>query len=125
MTNLLLEEGGIIDLESISLPVAAYVKIQPQSVDFLDISNPKAVLERALRTFACLTVGDTIAINYNKKRYEFNVLELKPANAVSIIECDMNVSYLQVAPLLQFCQFIYLLIMFSRRSSGLTSAQDM
>ena len=92
MTNLLLEEGAIIDLESVSLPIAEYVKIQPQSVDFLDISNPKAVLERALRTFACLTVGDIIAINYNNKRYEFNVLELKPRNAVSIIECDMNVS---------------------------------
>lgn len=92
MTNLILEEGAIIELESISLPVAEFVKIQPQSVDFLDISNPKAVLERALRTFACLTVGDTIAINYNDIRYELNVLELKPPNAVSIIECDMNVS---------------------------------
>lgn len=82
----------MIDLESISLQTATYVKLQPQSEEFLDISNPKAVLERALRTFACLSVGDMIAINYNNKQYEMNVLELKPANAVSIIECDMNVS---------------------------------
>lgn len=91
MKNLLLQEGAVVAIESISLPVAQYVKIQPQSVEFLDISNPKAVLEHALRSFACLTVGDIIAINYNDKHYEFNVLELKPRNAVSIIECDMNV----------------------------------
>ena len=39
-----------------------------------------------------LSVGDMIVINYNNKQYEMSVLELKPANAVSIIECDMNVS---------------------------------
>jgi len=93
MNNLLVQEGGMIDLESISLQTATYVKLQPQSEEFLDISNPKAVLERALRTFACLSVGDMIAINYNNKQYEMNVLELKPANAVSIIECDMNVDF--------------------------------
>ncbi|XP_067934310.1 ubiquitin recognition factor in ER-associated degradation protein 1-like [Watersipora subatra] len=93
MKNLLLQEGAVVAIESISLPVAQYVKIQPQSVEFLDISNPKAVLEHALRSFACLTVGDIIAINYNDKHYEFNVLELKPRNAVSIIECDMNVEF--------------------------------
>jgi hypothetical protein len=40
-----------------------------------------------------LSKGDVIAINYNKKIYELNVLETKPANAVSIIECDMNVEF--------------------------------
>ncbi len=45
------------------------------------------------RHFACLSKGDVIAINYNKKIYELNVLETKPANAVSIIECDMNVEF--------------------------------
>ena len=92
MNNLLVQEGGMIELESVSLQTATYVKLQPQSEEFLDISNPKAVLERALRSFACLSVGDMIVINYNNKQYEMSVLELKPANAVSIIECDMNVS---------------------------------
>ena len=43
MRNLLLEEGGLLQVESASLPVASYAKFQPQSVDFLDITNPKAV----------------------------------------------------------------------------------
>lgn len=93
MDNLLLEEGDIITIESVSLPVATFSKFQPHSTDFLDITNPKAVLENALRNFACLTTGDVVAIKYNKKVYELCVLETKPGNAVSIIECDMNVEF--------------------------------
>lgn len=92
MHNLLLEEGDLVQIESVSLPVATFSKFQPQNTDFLDITNPKAVLENALRNFACLTTGDSIAIKYNSRIYELCVLETKPGNAVSIIECDMNVS---------------------------------
>jgi ubiquitin fusion degradation protein 1 len=92
MKNLLLEEGDLVSVENVSLPVASYSKFKPQSVDFLDITNPKAVLENCLRNFACLTSGDVIAINYNNKIYELLVLETKPGQAVTIIECDMNVS---------------------------------
>lgn len=93
MRNLLLEEGGILHIESATLPVATFSKFQPQSEDFLDITNPKAVLENALRNFACLTTNDVIAIEYNNKIYELCVLESKPGKAVSIIECDMNVEF--------------------------------
>ncbi|XP_055260651.1 ubiquitin recognition factor in ER-associated degradation protein 1 isoform X1 [Moschus berezovskii] len=93
MQNLLLEEGGLVQVESVNLQVATYSKFQPQSPDFLDITNPKAVLENALRNFACLTTGDVIAINYNEKIYELRVMETKPDKAVSIIECDMNVDF--------------------------------
>lgn len=93
MDNLFLEENDLVTVESVSLPVARFSKFQPHSIDFLDITNPKAVLENALRNFACLTTGDVIAIKYNKKVYELCVLETKPGNAVSIIECDMNVEF--------------------------------
>ena len=93
MQNLLLDEGDLLQVESASLPVATFSKFQPQSEDFLDITNPKAVLENALRNFACLTSGDVVAITYNDHVYELRVLETKPGNAVSIIECDMNVEF--------------------------------
>ncbi|KAK0179678.1 hypothetical protein PV327_005409 [Microctonus hyperodae] len=93
MHNLLLEESEIINIESVSLPVATFSRFQPQSEDFLDITNPKAVLENGLRSFACLTTGDIIAIQYNQRIYEMCVLETKPGPAVSIIECDMNVEF--------------------------------
>lgn len=43
MQNLLLEEGGLVQVESVNLMVATYSKFQPQNSDFLDITNPKAV----------------------------------------------------------------------------------
>lgn len=43
MTNLLLTEGDLIQVENVSLKVATFARFQPQSVDFLDITNPKAV----------------------------------------------------------------------------------
>ncbi|VDP27276.1 unnamed protein product [Echinostoma caproni] len=92
LKNLLLEEGERVSVSNVSLKVASFARFQPQSCDFLDISNPKAVLENALRYFACLTVGDVIAISYNDNVYELKVLETKPDNAVTIIECDMSVN---------------------------------
>lgn len=93
MRHLLLQEGEELNVESVALPLAKFVRFQPQSKDFLDISNPKAVLETALRNFSCLSKGDLLAINYLNRTYELCVLELKPADAVKIIECDMEVDF--------------------------------
>ncbi|EDQ89776.1 uncharacterized protein MONBRDRAFT_18846 [Monosiga brevicollis MX1] len=96
MRNLLLQEDEIITVQNLSMVTCTYAKFQPQSPDFLDISNPKAVLENTLRKFSCLTVNDIIAINYNNKVYEIEVLEVKPENsdqAVSIVECDMQLEF--------------------------------
>lgn len=92
MRNLLMEEGEVVHVENVSLKIGTFAKFQPQTSDFHDISNPKAVLENSLRHFACLSKGDIIAIKYNNKIYELSVLETKPDDAVNIIECDMNVS---------------------------------
>lgn len=51
MQNLLLEEGGLVQVESVNLMVATYSKFQPQSPDFLDITNPKAVYANITHTF--------------------------------------------------------------------------
>lgn len=93
MRNLLLEEGDVVDVEYVMLKVAKYSKFQPQTSDFLDITNPKAVLESNLRKFACLSKNDIIAIKYCGHVYELRVLETQPDDAVNIIECDMNVSF--------------------------------
>lgn len=43
MKQLLVGEGDIVVVENVTLPLATYSKFQPQTVDFLDIHNPKAV----------------------------------------------------------------------------------
>lgn len=93
MQNLLLEEGSVITVTNVSLPKASFVKLQPQSVDFLEISNPRAVLEHALRNYSCVTKGDIIQIPYNNKNYHFELKEVKPQDAACIIETDCNVDF--------------------------------
>jgi ubiquitin fusion degradation protein 1 len=97
MQNLLLEEGALVNIRSTSLPRGKFVKFQPHTKNFLDIANPRAVLESSLRKFTCLTKGDVIVINYNKKNYYLTVLETKPADAISIVETDIEVDF--AAPL--------------------------
>mmetsp|Transcript_2461 Transcript_2461/g.8247 ORF Transcript_2461/g.8247 Transcript_2461/m.8247 type:complete len:297 (+) Transcript_2461:108-998(+) len=93
MQNLMLEEGGVLSVKNVSLPKATFVKFKPQSTDFLDISNPRAVLEKQFRTFSCLTVGDQICLPYNDKRFYLEVQEVKPREAACIIECDCEVDF--------------------------------
>jgi len=93
MQNLLIEEGTVISVTNVSLPKATFIKLQPQHVDFLEISNPRAVLEHALRNFSCVTAGDVIQIPYNNKNYQFELKEVKPQDAVCIIETDCNLDF--------------------------------
>ena len=94
MQNLLLEEGGLLTITNVSLPKATFVKLQPQHTDFLEtISNPRAVLEHALRNFSCVTKGDVICIPYNNRNYHFMLKEVQPQDAACIIETDCNVDF--------------------------------
>lgn len=93
MQNLLIEEGAILTVTNVSLPKANYVKFQAQHVDFLEISNPRAVLEHALRNFSCITKGDVICVPYNSKNYHFEIKEVLPQDAACIIETDCNVDF--------------------------------
>ena len=73
------------------------MKLQPQSSNFLDISDPKAVLENAFRNFACLTTGDIFTFSYNDTVYSIQVLETKPSiaakGAISVLETDLEVDF--------------------------------
>ncbi|KAA8546042.1 hypothetical protein F0562_020507 [Nyssa sinensis] len=93
MENLLLQEGDIVKVKNMTLPKGTYVKLQPHTKDFLDISNPKAILETTLRNFSCLTTGDSIMVAYNNKKYYIDIIETKPSNAISIIETDCEVDF--------------------------------
>jgi len=93
MQNLLVEEGSLINVKNVSLPKASFVKFRAQSVDFLEVSNPRALLEVALRKFTCLTLGDTICIPHSGSKFYLDVREVQPNGAASIIETDCNVDF--------------------------------
>ncbi|KAL5563128.1 hypothetical protein UlMin_032875 [Ulmus minor] len=93
MENMLLQEGDFVRVKNVTLPKGTYVKLQPHTKDFLDISNPKAILETTLRNFSCLTTGDSIMVAYNNKKYYIDIIETKPDQAISIIETDCEVDF--------------------------------
>jgi hypothetical protein len=88
--------GDIATISSVTLPSATFIQLQPQSVAFLNISNPKAVLEQTLRKYPTLTKGSTILFYYNDKEHYMKVLDIKPltaSNAVSILNADVEVDF--------------------------------
>lgn len=97
MENMGLNEGDLLTVRNACLDKGTYVKFRPQSKSFIDLANPRAVLERTLAKYACLSKGETIRIFYNDRVYDIDVMELKSAKgdavAVSIIEADVNVDF--------------------------------
>eukprot|EP00808_Paulinella_micropora_P014581 g50714.t1 len=94
MENLKVRNGGMVRIKNVSLPKGQFCQFQPHSVKFTELTNPRVVLERALRNYTCLTKGDTIIINHAGDKYLVHIKEVKPGNAISsVIETDMNVEF--------------------------------
>lgn len=96
MQTLGLQAGALIDVRSVSLSLGTFAKFEPQTVEFLEISDPKAVLENTLRNFSALTINDIFKIAYNGRIYPIKVLEVKPVNnrnSVCLVETDLEVDF--------------------------------
>lgn len=96
MNTLSLEPGDLLQIKSTDLPPGKLIKLQPQSPAFLDISDPRAVLENAFRNFSCLTKNDVFQFHYNDETYDIKVLEIKPdteQHAIVTMETDLEVDF--------------------------------
>lgn len=102
MRALGLQPRDVVQVELVeSVAPGSLAKLRPHSQDFArDISNPQAVLETELRHYSSLTQGSTIAMDYNQKRYWFDVVELRSAPrgerapAVKVQDCDIATDFL-------------------------------
>ncbi|KIW28924.1 uncharacterized protein PV07_04777 [Cladophialophora immunda] len=96
MKTLELDPGDLLQIKSTDLPPGKFIKLQPQSPAFLDISDPRAVLENAFRNFSCLTKGDIFTFEYNDQTYDIAVLEIKPdtdSHSIVTMETDLEVDF--------------------------------
>ncbi|CAA7271622.1 unnamed protein product [Cyclocybe aegerita] len=94
MKTLRLNEGDNVRITGTELPKGKLVKLQAQTVHFLEISDPKAVLEQALRNFSALTQGDIIEISYNSIIFGLLVMETKPGGeGISVLDTDLEVDF--------------------------------
>jgi ubiquitin fusion degradation protein 1 len=92
MKNLELKEGDSIYLRNVALTQATFIKFKP-CLSFLEISDPRAVLEYILRSFSCVTIGDKLQFDYNFKTYTLEIIEVLPKKACCIIESDIEVEF--------------------------------
>lgn len=93
-------DSSPIDVAYVSLPKGRFIKLLPQSRDFLDIENPKIELEKSLRNYQVLSAGDTISLYFESefKNIMFTVTEIDPpGEGISIVDTDLEVDFLPPA----------------------------
>lgn len=86
-----------VEVTCATLPKGEYMRLLPQSKEFLELENPKLSLEDSLRNYQVLSTGDTISL-YIKEEFKsmlFTVAEIKPhGDGISIIDTDLEVDFL-------------------------------
>lgn len=96
LATLGVEEGELLKVSLAVVAKGKFIKIQAQSTEFLEITDPKAVLENAFRNYQFMTTNDVITFEYNNKTYDIKVLEVKPSsesNAVMTVDTDIEVDF--------------------------------
>ena len=95
--NMRVAEGEMIRIGYCKyLPKANFCKIRPHKTAFIELADPKTILEMELRKFVCLNLEDTITIEFNGKQYDLDIMELRPANnykAAVIIDTDLTLDF--------------------------------
>lgn len=96
-SELKLNEGEMVRLGLVEyLPKANFAKLRPHKTEFIDLPDPRSVLEMHLSNFTCLTKNETITITQDGKSYQLDILDLKPENqynAAIIIDTDLNIDF--------------------------------
>ena len=76
------------------IPLGAYIKIKPYEKAFIELSDPKAVLERFIsRNYPILSKGEVIIIDHVDTQYHIEVVECKPETTIQTTNCDINVDF--------------------------------
>lgn len=85
-----------VTIKYINLPQGRFVRLLPHSVKFLDIENPKLELEKSLRDYQVLTVGDEILCKFEEIGHiRFTVSDTEPENTgIYIVDTDLSVEFL-------------------------------
>lgn len=91
MKELDIKEGERININSVTLPKCTQVTIG-MSKEFSENHDPKGVLEYNLRGKACLYLNQKIQIEYTGDTYILEVLNLEPADQVSILNSDISLN---------------------------------
>lgn len=67
---------------------ATFIKIKPMQFAFIELANPKAVIEQKIKNYVVLYEGQIIIIKHLDVEFSFTVMETKPFSVVTIIDAD-------------------------------------
>ena len=93
MLNIKIINIFVLLMFNYTLQKGSYVAIQPHKTAFIDLSNPKAILETELTNYATLMQGDTINIHYQGTDFLIDIVECKPDKQICVIEADLSVEF--------------------------------
>jgi ubiquitin fusion degradation protein 1 len=86
-----------VKIKNTKIKKGTYLKIQPHQIQFIELKDPKNILEKELAKYSCLTKGTTIFIEHDDFVYKFDILQLlkddKECNSISIIDVDLNIDF--------------------------------
>jgi Ubiquitin fusion degradation protein UFD1 len=102
MRALHLEPRDVVDVRLCTdVPPGAAAQLRPHSSKFArEVTNPQAVLETEFKHYSSLTKGAVIALDYNNKRYWFDVVDLRSAprgekcDCIKVQDCDIATDFL-------------------------------
>ncbi|GBC00840.1 hypothetical protein RclHR1_03990017 [Rhizophagus clarus] len=95
--SLSLNEGAEVTLRLKELPKGTWVKFRPMNSEYKKIKDYRAAFEGYLRShYTTLTTGEILTIKQANSSYQFVVDSLKPANAVQVVDTDLEV---EISPL--------------------------
>ena len=76
------------------VPLGSYIKIKPYEKAFIELSDPKAILERFIsENYPILSKGEVMIINYLDIQYHIEVMECNPDKTIQTTNCDINVDF--------------------------------
>ena len=96
MQDLSVNEGDEIEIQLACLVNGSYIKIRPHKTKFIELSDPKAVLEKYLSLdYPVVTKGHTIVINYKDidEQFYIDIVDCEHADTIKIINTDVNVDF--------------------------------
>ena len=91
-----LTEGSTVNIDLSTPPDGSYIKLQPHKTEFIELPDPKALLEKALSVnYPVVTEGHTITIQNPEtdKVYHIDIVKTEPAPIIKIIDVNINVDF--------------------------------
>ncbi|KAI9281152.1 ubiquitin fusion degradation protein UFD1-domain-containing protein [Sporodiniella umbellata] len=87
-----LKQGDRVLIQLQMLPKGTWVQLKPISSNYREITDYRAALETHLRRYYnTLTQGQVLSCHYGANHYLFQVVQLKPEQAVAVNDTDLEV----------------------------------